>query len=292
MNIAHYAPKGVTEKMSCELTGRRSYALAVRLACSTALMLLLFVATACSDESPPTPVVTLPAIATSAAPTAPATSEPQSQAEASVPMAESEPITGNISSTEEKPEETPEISSTLSISEPIAGPVVGATPQQPECTLPISPDLSGREDLTLPLGCPALEASYDPVAINEFGEGPVYDRFMLWFGSEQQIYVLFADGTWLAYTDAWKEGEAEITCNPSGGPATSPPLPRRGFGKLWCTVESVRTRMGEIDREERLCQHAVVQRFVEGRLLACYEDATIRYFSIKNDGTWEMEMVQ
>jgi hypothetical protein len=50
--------------------------------------------------------------------------------------------------------------------------------------------------------------------------------------------------------------------------------------------------MGEIDREERLCQHAVTQRFDNGRLLACYEDATIRYFRILNDGAWQMEMVQ
>jgi hypothetical protein len=175
---------------------------------------------------------------------------------------------------------------------PISGDVAGAATPEHVCTMQVSPDLSGREDLTTPLGCPLYEASYDPVALNEFGQGPAYDRFMLWFGSEQQIYVLFPNKSWLAYTDAWTEDEPEITCNPSGGPETSPPLPRRGFGKLWCTVEDVRQQMGEIDREERLCQHTVVQRFSEGRLLACYEDATIRYFSIRNNGTWDMEMVQ
>ena len=180
----------------------------------------------------------------------------------------------------------------ISAAAPITGGLDSAATPGIACALQVSPDLSGREDLTAPLGCPLHEASYDPVAINEFGQGPAYDRFMLWFGSEQQIYVLFPDSSWLAYTDAWVEGEPEITCNPSGGPETSPPLPRRGFGKLWCTVEDVRRQMGEIDREERLCQHTVVQRFSEGRLLACYEDATIRYFSIRNDGTWAMEMVQ
>ena len=67
---------------------------------------------------------------------------------------------------------------------------------------------------------------------------------------------------------------------------------RRGFGKLWCSVESVRLALGTIDSEERLCQHAVVQRFEQGRLLACFEDATIRYFRVLDDGTWDMEMVQ
>lgn len=45
--------------------------------------------------------------------------------------------------------------------------------------------------------------------------------------------------------------------------------------------------MGPVPREERLCQHAVVQQFERGRLLACYEDATIRYIRLLNDGTWD-----
>ena len=161
------------------------------------------------------------------------------------------------------------------------------------CAVEPNPDLVGYDGLVEKIGCPIEEASFDAVAINEFGTGPDYARFMLWFGSERQIYVLFPDKSWLAYTDTWDDSQPEIVCNPDNlDPATSPPLPRRGFGKLWCSVESVRTALGTIDREERLCQHSVTQRFERGRLIACFEDATIRYFRILDDGAWDMTMVQ
>jgi hypothetical protein len=142
------------------------------------------------------------------------------------------------------------------------------------------------------LGCAVAAASFDPVAINEFGTGPEYDRFMLWFGSENQIYVLQPDKQWQVYADTWTEEQATFTCNPSTEEATSPPLPRRGFGKIWCTVEGLQATMGTIEREERLCQHTVTQPFDRGRLLACYEDATIRFFRIMDDGTWDQMLTQ
>ncbi len=163
----------------------------------------------------------------------------------------------------------------------------------PVCAIEPNPDLVGYADMEARMGCPLSEATTDPVAINEFGDGPDYNRFMLWFGSEGQIYVLLPDKTWLAYSDTWTDDQPEISCNPDNlDPPTSPPLPRRGFGKLWCNVESVRLALGNIDREERLCQHSVAQRFEQGRLLACFEDATIRYFRVLDDGTWDLEAVQ
>ena len=66
----------------------------------------------------------------------------------------------------------------------------------------------------------------------------------------------------------------------------------RGFGKLWCTVDGLQDTLGTIEREERLCQHTVVQRFERGALLACFEDATIRYFRLLDDGSWDLMMVQ
>jgi hypothetical protein len=190
---------------------------------------------------------------------------------------------------------------TLAAPSPLASPdaaigvsdAITAATATPVCAIESNPDLVGYADMEARMGCPLGEATNDPVAINEFGTGPDYDRFMLWFGSEEQIYVLMPDKTWLAYSDTWSDDQPEIACNPDElDPATSPPLPRRGFGKLWCSVESVRLALGTIDREERLCQHAVVQRFEQGRLLACFEDATIRYFRVLDDGTWDMEMVQ
>ena len=89
-----------------------------------------------------------------------------------------------------------------------------------------------------------------------------------------------------------KRSNLRLSCNPLNVAPTSPPLPRRGFGKLWCTVDGLQEKLGTIEREERLCQHTVVQRFERGRLLACFEDATIRYFRLLDDGSWDMIKVQ
>jgi len=141
------------------------------------------------------------------------------------------------------------------------------------------------------LGCALATASFESVAVNEFGAGPEYDRFMLWFSSENQIYVLTPDKAWQVFADTWTEEQKTFTCNPLGGDATSPPLPRRGFGKIWCTVDGLQEMMGAAAREERLCQHTVTQRFERGRLLACYEDATIRFFRIMDGHTWDQMLI-
>lgn len=159
-----------------------------------------------------------------------------------------------------------------------------------QCDIESHIDLTGYPDLEQTLGCPTGEASTDSVAINEFGEGPEFDRFMLWFNTpvepDEQIYVLFPDGTWEGFEDTWVEGDPTFACNPLGGEADSPPLPRRGFGKLWCSDPTLQEVLGAVPREERLCQHSVVQPFGDGRLLACFEDATIRYFHLFDDNTW------
>jgi hypothetical protein len=160
------------------------------------------------------------------------------------------------------------------------------------CAVESDLDLQGFPDLQQVMGCPLHEAIFDAVGINEFGEGPDYNRFMLWFGADLQIYVLFPDQSWQAYNDTWVDGEPEYSCNPLDINPSSPPLPRRGFGKLWCTVDGLQEVMGTIPREERLCQHTVVQSFENGRLLACFEDATIRYFRLLNDGAWDLLIVQ
>jgi hypothetical protein len=108
-----------------------------------------------------------------------------------------------------------------------------------QCSIDYDLDLGGYPDLHHKLGCAVSVGNNDPVGINEFGVGPDYNRFMLWFGSEQQIYVLFPDQTWQSYRDTWDESQPEFSCNPLNAPPSSPPLPRRGFGKLWCSVEMV-----------------------------------------------------
>lgn len=193
---------------------------------------------------------------------------------------------------------TPESPSTAETALP-ASPVPGATAavfvpleveESADCEIESHLDLAGFPHLEEKMGCPLDEATFDPVAINEFGEGPDYDRFMLWFSDEQRIYVLFPDGSWQAFDDTWAEDEPTFSCNPLGGEPSSPPLPRRGFGKLWCEQPELQTVLGTVPREERLCQHAVVQRFELGRLLACFEDASVRYFRILNNGRWDINV--
>ncbi|HXF61402.1 MAG TPA: hypothetical protein VNK95_07285 [Caldilineaceae bacterium] len=157
------------------------------------------------------------------------------------------------------------------------------------CEIESDLDLVGYPDLEERMGCPVSEARFDAIGINEFGDLPPYDRFMLWFSHEKQIYVLFADGTYEVFPDTWEEGrDPTFSCNPLGGEPDSPPLPRRGFGKLWCSDPAIQEAMGTVPREERLCQHAVLQRFEMGRLLACFEDATIRYFRLLDNGAWDV----
>lgn len=160
-----------------------------------------------------------------------------------------------------------------------------------DCAIESHLDLLGYPDLEGRMGCPVAEAILDDVAINEFGESQPPDRFMLWFSHEERIYTLLPDGTYISFDDTWVEGEdPTYSCNPTTEEADSPPLPRRGFGKIWCENPQIQAVMGLVPREERLCQHSVLQAFAKGRLLACFEDATIRYFRLMNNGTWDVEI--
>jgi hypothetical protein len=159
------------------------------------------------------------------------------------------------------------------------------------CAIESNLDLLGFPDLEERMGCAVAEASMEPVAINEYGAAQPTDRFMLWFGEENTIYVLFPEGQYKTYADTWNEAtDPTYTCNPLNWEEDSPPLPRRGFGKVWCSDPVVRETLGPVAREERLCQHTVMQRFANGRLLACFEDATVRYFRLRDDGTWDLEL--
>lgn len=159
-----------------------------------------------------------------------------------------------------------------------------------DCEIESNLDLAGYMDIEERMGCARDIAKFDPVAINEFGDGPDFNRFMLWFGSEGNIYVLLPDGTYDVYPDEWQESDPTFTCNPLESEADSPPLPRRGFGKVWCEQPELQEILGFVEREERLCQHAVDQPFESGRLVACFEDASVRYFRILYDGTWDVTL--
>ncbi len=249
------------------------------------LCALLFLV-ACSAEAEPTPTPDVPllptvaATATIVAPAAPSILPTVSAALVS-PLTTSTPITSTMPM-------TAAASSVLTISLPAATPVAVAA----DCETEADIALASYPDLIAIMGCALQAASFEPVAINEFGVGPDYDRFMLWFSSENQIYVLLPSKTWTAYPDTWTEDQETFSCNPLPAEASSPPLPRRGFGKLWCSIEGLQETMGLVEREERLCQHTVTQRFQLGRLVACYEDATIRFFRVMDDETWDQVLTR
>lgn len=176
----------------------------------------------------------------------------------------------------------------------IKGDLIGQTvPGQSDtiCGYQVDPWLMGYPHLKATLGCALSPASKAPVAINEFGVGPDYDRFMVWYSQNGMIDVLFPDGSWQSYVDTWSEDKPTYACNPLGGTPTSPPLPRRGFGKLWCDDDSVQSSMGLIEVEERLCEEAIVQDFEDGKLFACVDDAIARYFRLSDDNTWDVETI-
>jgi hypothetical protein len=175
----------------------------------------------------------------------------------------------------------------ISATQPVTESQANTATANSNCSQEADLDVAGYPDLKAKMGCPLSAANFDPVGINEFGPGPNFDRFMLWFSNELKIYVLLPNKQWQAYDDTWHEGDPTFTCNPTKDKAKSPPLPRRGFNKIWCTVPNLQETMGTIVVEERQCQHSVVQRFERGRLLACYENATIRYIRLLDDGTWD-----
>ncbi len=159
-----------------------------------------------------------------------------------------------------------------------------------DCPVESDLDLAGYPAVETDMGCATSEAVFDSIGFNEFGDGPDFDRFMLWFSMENTIYVLLPNGDWETYPDTWDESQPEFSCNPYGGEPQSPPLPRRGFNKVWCEHAEIQMVMGPVPREERLCQHAVLQPFEQGRVLACFEDATVRYFQIRDNGSWTLDV--
>ena len=257
---------------------------------------------------------------------APAAAEPQSAAPAAEAPVSVLPTTEAVASDTAAPTDTTTVAAAAASNEaatpeedattvatPIADAVVVTTTTAPEpsptptfvpleveesnnCEIESSLDLVGYPSLEQRMGCATEPAIFDPIAINEFSpaDQPADEpanRFMLWFGSEQNIYVLLPDGTYQVHEDTWDEAtDPTYPCNPLGGEEDSPPLPRRGFGKLWCNSPELQEILGTVPREERLCQYAVLQRFERGRLLACFEDATIRYFRILDNGTWDLQM--
>jgi hypothetical protein len=115
-----------------------------------------------------------------------------------------------------------------------------------------------------PKACPLYEPSETWAAEQPFENGRI-----VWleevrgetFVSQGQLLVLYADGTYEQYQDAWTEDQ------PEDDPAIVPPegllQPIRGFGKLWRETAGVRDKLGWATAPEQGFDTNWQQRFQE-----------------------------
>jgi hypothetical protein len=115
------------------------------------------------------------------------------------------------------------------------------------------------------------------------GEQDFEGGWMLWREDTEQIYAIYQGVGWDQYTDTWQEGDPLFSCTDQA-PTESPPTPRRGFGKIWCTDSTVRQNLGWATEVERGFE-APLQRFEHGLLLRS-EDLT---WVLYDDDTWERQ---
>jgi serine/threonine-protein kinase len=127
------------------------------------------------------------------------------------------------------------------------------------------------------LGCAVNQAHSSWMAQEHFERGQ-----MFWREDNDRIAVLYNNGSWALYQDIWNEGEPEFSCPDASTPAQSPPTPRRGFGKIWCTYPAVRQGLGWATDYERGF-HGTVQDFNRGTILRTDTGETCILFG---DGAW------
>jgi hypothetical protein len=101
---------------------------------------------------------------------------------------------------------------------------------------------------------------------------------MIWRQDTAKIYVLYNDGRWERYDDIWQEGDPEFTC----GMPSSPPTPKRGFGKIWCTYTNVQQDLGAATTAEE-GDYGLVQSFYGGSALRTGGGWV---YVLLDDGTW------
>lgn len=126
------------------------------------------------------------------------------------------------------------------------------------CDIPTQPDLAeGWNDEEL--GCPTTPGA---AAINT-AYAPFEGGQMLWRGDTDTIYVLYNDGRWESYPNEWEQSSQEFSC----GEESSPPTPKRGFGRVWCDHPAVREALGAVTADEIGDAASAVQDFGNGTIL-------------------------
>ncbi len=124
------------------------------------------------------------------------------------------------------------------------------------------------------LACPTDSSHSVDSVVEPFERGQ-----MLWLSDSRQIYVLAADGTYMAFVDTWQEGQ------PAGGFYTPPQNrfePARGFGLVWREqLGGPRAQIGWATAPESL-RPADIQNF-DGGLAYRAQDGNLIFTS---DGRW------
>lgn len=142
------------------------------------------------------------------------------------------------------------------------------------CAMPVGPvfaDLWSEERLDRTLGCPTSGELRPVTSYQRFDNG-----FMFWRSDTRRVYVVSGDGVWDEFPDTYVDGEPEYACPDDNTPTRTPPTPRRGFGKLWCTQPGVRERLGNARRDEQ-GNPRTLQEFQRGVMLWIPERDRIFY---------------
>ncbi len=174
--------------------------------------------------------------AASVAPTAAAKVAPPAVA-GGAPTASVAPTVTRIagSPTPIPPTRTPRPGATLTAAAAACQPGVGPTFR------PVWGDLG----LYAATGCPTSAEKAVITAYAPFEKG-----FIIWRADNRQAYALYDDGTFEVFADSWKDGDPEYSCTDANTPNRTPPTPRRGIGKVWCTQPGVRAKLGNVKADE------------------------------------------
>jgi len=176
----------------------------------------------------------------------------------------------------------PPSSSTATSAPPTAPPPPTSTPIPPVSPTPACPEVTGPfaviwESEQTRLGCATGAAHGSWMAQQHFERGQ-----MLWREDTDRILAVHDSWIWGSYQDIWQEGDPDYSCPDGNTPMESPPTPKRGFGKIWCTYSEVRTGLGWATDGERGF-NGTVQNFERGSILRTDIGDTYVLFS---DGTW------
>jgi len=157
---------------------------------------------------------------------------------------------------------------------PTPSPTPTPTPACPGVSGPFAGVWSAVQDR---IGCATGSHSTTWAAEETFENG-----WMYWRKDNGKIYAVYNWGRWEVYANAWYEGDPEFSCTDAHTPAQSPPTPKRGFGKIWCTHSGVRQGLGGATEGERGFD-VIVQHFERGFILRTDRWTWVFY----DDDSWE-----